>query len=119
MDQKTLEELKKRLLEEQTRIQQELAAFAEKDPILKDDWDSKLPQFGDRTSEQDENQDEVEEYEDTLPVEHSLELRLRDINSALEKIGKGTYGACEKCGKEIELERLKADPEAKTCVEHK
>lgn len=119
MDKTTLEELKTRLLEEQKRIQDELSAFAAKDPNLKGDWDSKLPQFGDRTSEQDENQDEVEEYVDVLPVEHSLELRLQDINLALEKIVKGTYGTCEKCGKEIELERLKADPEARTCVEHK
>lgn len=118
MDKTTLEELKTRLLEEQKRIQDELGAFAAKDPNLKGDWDSKLPQFGDRTSEQDENQDEVEEYVDVLPVEHSLELRLQDINLALEKIVKGTYGTCEKCGKEIELERLKADPEARTCVEH-
>jgi RNA polymerase-binding transcription factor DksA len=40
---------------------------------------------------------------------------LRDINLALEKIKKGNYGICEKCGKEIEIDRLEAIPEARFC----
>jgi DnaK suppressor protein len=45
-----------------------------------------------------------------------MELRLVDVNSALEKIKKGTYGKCENCGKDIDIERLKVYPEAKFCV---
>lgn len=118
MDKKTLKQLKNQLLEEQKRIQKELADFAVKDPKIKGDWDTKLPQFGEHASEQDENEDEVEEYEDLLPVEHSLELRLRDINLALDNMQKGTYGICEIGHETIELERLKANPEARTCVKH-
>jgi len=44
-------------------------------------------------------------------------LQLLDINLALEKIKKGTYGKCEKCGKQISIQRLKAYPEAKYCRE--
>ncbi|MBI4919824.1 TraR/DksA C4-type zinc finger protein [Candidatus Azambacteria bacterium] len=47
-----------------------------------------------------------------------LELRLRDVNGALEKIEKGTYGTCETCGAEIPEDRLKANPAAKTDMEH-
>jgi DnaK suppressor protein len=64
----------------------------------------------------EEEADEVQEYGNLLPVEHSLELKLKDINNALEKMTNGTYGICEKCGEKIDEERLLACPEAKACV---
>ena len=60
--------------------------------------------------------DQVEEYVTLLPIEHNMELRLQSINSALEKMKKGKYGKCEKCGKKIIEERLKIYPEARFCV---
>lgn len=59
---------------------------------------------------------EVEEYVTKLPIEYSLETRLRDIDSALKKIKSGEYGKCEKCGKAILKERLEVCPEARTCT---
>ncbi|MGA9770947.1 MAG: TraR/DksA C4-type zinc finger protein [Blastocatellia bacterium] len=44
--------------------------------------------------------------------------RLEKINAALQSIDDGTYGKCEVCGKEIEPERLDAEPTATTCIEH-
>ncbi|MCK5533484.1 TraR/DksA family transcriptional regulator [bacterium] len=41
---------------------------------------------------------------------------LGNVEDALLKIEKGTYGSCEKCGKEIEIERLKVMPFAKFCI---
>lgn len=41
---------------------------------------------------------------------------LKEIDNALSKIHKGTYGICEDCGKEIELERLKILPSTRFCV---
>jgi len=49
-------------------------------------------------------------------LEHSLELKLKDVKSALEKMENGKYGTCENCGKKITEERLFACPEAKTCM---
>ncbi|MCD6489235.1 MAG: TraR/DksA C4-type zinc finger protein, partial [Thermodesulfobacterium sp.] len=49
-------------------------------------------------------------------IEYTLELKLRNINLALKKIKEGKYGICEKCHKPIEIERLKARPEAKLCM---
>ena len=49
-----------------------------------------------------------------------LERRLKDaktsIKDALLKIKKGTYGKCEKCGKQIEIGRLLAMPTARLCL---
>jgi len=118
MDKIIEKELEEKLLEEKNNLEKELSEFAVKDPKVKGDWDAKFPNYGDMNSNQDENSDEVEEYAADVAVEHTLELRLKDIDDALEKIKKGTYGKCEKCGGEISLERLKANPEARFCIEH-
>ncbi len=41
---------------------------------------------------------------------------LREIEESLYDIEKGTYGICKRCGKEIEIERMKAKPTAKYCI---
>lgn len=52
--------------------------------------------------------------ESNLTIE-SLEARIKEIEKALEKIEKGTYGICEKCHQPIEEERLKIDLAAYLC----
>ena len=117
MEKKTIEELKEKLKKEKTQIQEQLEKIAKKDERLSGDWDTKFPHFDGETggAALERAADEVEEYSTLLPIEYNLELRLRDINDALEKIKKGKYGICEKCQKEIEIERLKAIPEARFC----
>jgi len=121
MDKKLLKELKEKLEKEKSQIEEELKKFAKKDEKLKGDWDTRYPKWdGEAGSSSLETMaDELEEYESLLPVEHVLELKLRDIDSALEKIKKGKYGICEKCGKEIDIERLKTIPEARFCLKCK
>jgi DnaK suppressor protein len=48
---------------------------------------------------------------------HQLEAQSREINAALERIAKGTYGICEKTLKHIPYERLMAYPSARTIVD--
>lgn len=110
----TLEELKEKLNQEKTAVESQLKKFAEKDKNLPGDWDTKYPKLNGAHLE--EAADEVEAYGNLLSVEYSLEIRLKNINEALEKIEKGKYGECEKCGKEISEERLRVSPEGKSCV---
>ncbi|MBW3660865.1 MAG: TraR/DksA family transcriptional regulator [Gemmatimonadetes bacterium] len=42
--------------------------------------------------------------------------RLADLERALERMEKGTYGTCARCGGSIQYARLEAFPEAATCV---
>lgn len=49
-------------------------------------------------------------------LEENAEQLVRDIDRALEKIDDGTYGTCERCGREIPEERLDAVPYATLCV---
>lgn len=106
-------EIKEKLEQEKTSIEKQLGTFANKDPNLKGDWDSRFPNFGGNL---EEAADEVEEYGARLPVEFSMETRLRDVNLALEKLAQGKYGKCDKCGKNIEEDRLEAHPSAHFCT---
>ena len=113
MDKDFLKKLKEKLEKEKETIEKELEVFAKRDPKLKGDWDSLYPRFDGGALE--EAADEVEEYSTRLPLEFALELKVRDINLALEKIKKGKYGKCEKCGQPISQDRLEIFPEARTC----
>lgn len=45
------------------------------------------------------------------------EKELQEVNIALEKIKNKTFGICEMCDDMINIERLKAKPHAKLCIE--
>lgn len=63
----------------------------------------------------------------TFDTARSFHIRIRDrestlikkIRQSLEDIENGEYGICEMCGEEISLERLKARPVARHCVQCK
>ncbi len=108
--------LQDKLEVEKEKLIKELKFFAKKDPQLRGNWLTRFPLFNLSRSHMDENAEEIEEYENLLPVEHTLELRLKDVEGALTKIKKGAYGQCEKCQKEIEIKRLEVIPEARLCL---
>ena len=51
-------------------------------------------------------------HEKTVVIENQLKRDLKEIEKALVKIKKGTYGICENCGKKIDMARLEAKPSA-------
>ncbi len=46
-----------------------------------------------------------------------IRAELDEVEAALKRIEEGTYGICEKIGKPIPVERLEANPAARTLVE--
>jgi len=46
----------------------------------------------------------------------STESELAEVLEAIERLGRGTYGVCERCGNRIPSERLEARPEARYCI---
>ena len=48
----------------------------------------------------------------------ALSDQLSDVERALAKLDKGSYGQCETCGKEITEPRLEAMPAARYCIDH-
>lgn len=114
MKKELIEKLKQSLENEKISLVKELESFAKEDENIRGNWDAKYPNK--ERGDQEEEADESQEYENLLSLEQSLELKLKDVNLALEKIDSGNYGNCEKCGKEIEDQRLQACPEARLCI---
>ena len=110
--------IKEKLENEKAAIEKELKKFAKEDEKLNGDWDTRYPHWDGEAGSAglEKAADEVEEYSTLLPIEYSLEIRLKNINLALEKIKEGKYGICENCGKKIDKKRLEVCPEARFCL---
>lgn len=113
------EHFKERLEKEKAVLEEEMAKIGRKNPDRKGDWEPMPPTDRD-TSTADENTvaDAIEGFEDNAAIMQTLETRYNDIKSALDKIKHNAYGTCQICGKEIETDRLEANPSARTCKEH-
>ena len=55
-------------------------------------------------------------HEQVVVLQNKLRDELKEIERALDKVKKGSYGVCEKCGKPIDLARLMAKPTAIYCL---
>ncbi len=113
MNKKTVEKIKKELLERKDQIEKELKDITEEDISEKGELRAKFPDIG---SKPEENAMEIGEYTTNLATEKVLESTLRDISSALKRIDDGTYGVCKYCGEEIGEKRMLARPVASACV---
>jgi RNA polymerase-binding protein DksA len=56
------------------------------------------------------------ERSELLAIVDQLRTAYGDVVKALERIEQGTYGRCERCGKDIPAERLEALPTARLCM---
>lgn len=56
------------------------------------------------------------ERERDLSLENNISDLITRIDLALDKIAKGTYGVCDRCGGAIDPARLKAVPYATLCI---
>ena len=101
---------------EKLRLESELVKFAKKNPNVENDFDAGFPEYGDKP---DENAQEIAEYEANLAEEDLMEHNLRDIEKALDRLEKGTYGICKYCGQPIDPRRLQARPTASSCIDCK
>lgn len=122
IDADIVKELKEALEKEREKLIAELKSIARPNPQGQGEWNTKFPTFEVNETgshaQKEEEADEVEEYEMRLAAGQSLESRLLEVNKALERMLRGTYGICKKCRKEIHLERLRANPAAEYHLEH-
>jgi RNA polymerase-binding transcription factor DksA len=109
----------KRLLEEKKVVLNELR---ESGADVGEDghhrWEAKVADIDTVRSDVSDVADRLETYEENTATTRRLNDRLLQIDAALERIDAGTFGICEVGGKEIEDERLKANPAATTCKKH-
>lgn len=111
-----LDKIKEQLLAKKEDLENELSAFAEKNPNDKNDYMAKFPDMGDKA---DENAAEVAEYSKNLTLEDTLERALQDVNKALKRLDEDRYGICKYCNEPIAEKRLLARPVSSSCIECK
>ncbi len=107
MNKEELKKTEERLIEEKKLIETNLKKF-----------ESELD-FGDDIDHMEEEADEIEETVNFLSVKENQDKRLKQIETALERIKNGTYGICIECGGKIEKEVLAVDPESLLCKQCK
>jgi RNA polymerase-binding transcription factor DksA len=90
------------LTAERERVTSELAAMG----VDRGSYDDGFADSGQVTAERGEVDALVGSLRDTLS----------DIDEALSKLDKGTYGICEECGQPIGEARLEAMPAARLCI---
>ncbi|AAC06572.1 TraR/DksA family transcriptional regulator [Aquifex aeolicus] len=108
MNKELLEKCKQKLLEEKAKI---LERYLEKEETQQ--------RLGEESKEPRDWEDigQMTYTEELLDNLSNVEIAtLREIDYALEKIEKGTYGICERCGEEIPEPRLCAIPWTRYCA---
>ncbi|WP_430779879.1 TraR/DksA family transcriptional regulator [Actinoplanes sp. G11-F43] len=56
------------------------------------------------------------EREQEITLANNLLERINQVERAIDRLGSGNYGWCERCGEQIPVERLAAFPSATLCV---
>jgi len=69
-------------------------------------------------SDENDKADRFENYEARSSMIRTLEPRLNLILKSLKGINRESFGKCKVCGKNIEMDRLEANPAAQTCKKH-
>ncbi len=108
LHQQTLNKIKSLLLRKQREVDDELKSIEEDDPITVD----AVPE----SSESGTESWQAEVHSRLSSLKEDLVGLSERIKSSLLKVNKGTYGKCEKCGKQIETARLEIIPTATFCM---
>lgn len=114
IDSQIQEKLKQKLLEEKARIEKTLSPTETKEKKTDREYETTFPEV-DRDEEA--NADEIDMYENNLAADEAMKTELEKIEKALAAMDASTYGFCANCQKEIPVERLRAYPQADTCLE--
>lgn len=118
LNQKQIEEFKTRLEKERDILERELSVLGARNPLNPGDWEPKKPDGEESSPDRNDNADIIEAMHENNASMNELEGRYNNVVMALEKIEKGTYGLCEVSHEPIEIERLNANPAARTCIHH-
>lgn len=103
----------RRLLEEERERLEEALAAVRRD--LEDDLDATSGELSSYDQHQAERGTEVAAEEQDIGLRRDLRVRLEENAEALRRLDEGRYGTCERCGRPIDDERLRAMPSTRYC----
>lgn len=114
MNNEQLSYFERKLIDEKRRLQEEVANLEE------DGLDSSLSDTTSELSRYDNHPADLgsESFErgKDIALRDNLNVMLTAIDNALNNIKNNNYGICNRCGREIPLERLEALPWAASCT---
>lgn len=110
--------LKERLEKEKVVLEEELSRLGTKNPDAPGDWVTAKPVGEEFGADRTDNAGVIEEMHENNASMNELEGRYNTVVRALSKFEDGTYGVCEISGNDIEIERLEANPAARTSLAH-
>ena len=106
------------LTKELRTIEGELGTIGRKNPESPSGWEAVDTDDEKDHAEEGDTAEDIEQYEYNSAEANQLETQLKEVKDALEKIEDDSYGVCEVCNEPIELDRLEANPSARTCKAH-
>ena len=109
-----IEHFKQKLEDEKTQLEEQLADVGNQDPNDPLHWEAKASDLSVDQADRNEVADASEESQENRAILEQLLPRYKNVVRALKKIEDGTYGTCEISGGQIELDRLEANPAART-----
>lgn len=104
-----LEGIKNHLLEERLNTNQKLQSIKSQDPFSD-------PERTNDNAASDTEASEESSHDRLEALEKELQVNLSEVNQALERIEKDSYGKCLNCQSLIDTERLAVKPTALYCV---
>lgn len=113
MTKEELEALVQNLNNELVSLDKELSDISSENPLVKGDFDVKVPDMG---STMEDAAQEAGELDRLQALVDTLERRRKEIVNIIQKIKEGSYGKCENCSADINPARLKAMPVASLCI---
>ena len=118
MNKKDLEYFKKKLVAEKAELEEQLGEIGKPNQSSSKGWEATSGDMKVDTADDNEMADKFEELEENTGIVSKLDGQLVEVNGALDRIEKGTYGLCEICGKPIEKDRLEANPSSRISIKH-
>jgi RNA polymerase-binding transcription factor DksA len=102
-----------RLLDDERRRIEAARASVGAD-ITEEEYSAELADYDQHQADQGT---EVFELSRDLGLREDFDQRLAEVDDASRRLDEGRYGICERCGRPIDEERLRAMPSARYCRE--
>jgi DnaK suppressor protein len=113
MDTTTLDSVRERLVARRDEIRSELDRMSTEMQWIGQDQEDE-GSLGNHMGDDGSN---VAEAERISTISDNLEDVLVQVNGALQRLDQGTYGTCQRCGRQIAPERLEAFPYVMYCID--
>lgn len=108
LNRQSFDNIRKLLKRQEKDVKEELKRIHKDDPVYEEGLSESI--------EPGTSSWMAEVHSRAVSVKDSLQDLLKKTQKSLANLNKGTYGKCEKCGKQIEEKRLLAMPTATMCV---